>query len=190
MNDRIKTLLYGSNLWYLGEGMLGPLFAVYVKEIGGDILEITWAWATYLIVTGVLQIVFGKISDGKYSKETMMIAGYALNAIFTFGYLVVSSPFGLFIVQAGLGVALALANPTWNALYAKHEDKSKGGLEWGMANGEAQLVTGVAIIIGGFIVTFFSFKTLFIVMGIVQVIATVYQARILKKKHFYEFWKD
>lgn len=52
MNSKIKALLYSSNIWYLGEGMLGPLLAIYTERIGGDIFDISWAWAIYLVVTG------------------------------------------------------------------------------------------------------------------------------------------
>jgi MFS family permease len=180
INKRVKTLLYGSNLWYFGAGMLGPLFAVFAERIGGDILEISWAWATYLIVTGILVIFVGKISDEKISKERLMVVGYALNALFTFGYLLVSSPIHLFLVQAGLGVASALAMPTWESLYAKYEDKRHDGYEWGLAGGEGYILTGIAMVIGGLVVNYLSFKILFITMGTVQIIATVYQSRILK----------
>ncbi|MBW3022851.1 MFS transporter [Candidatus Woesearchaeota archaeon] len=182
LNRKIKVLLYGSNLWYFGEGMLGPLFAVFTERVGGSILDIAWAWATYLLVTGLLVIVIGKVSDHKLSKEKLLVFGYVLNTLFTFGYLLVSSPVHLFIIQAGLGVAVALAAPTWNSLYAKYEDKKEAGYEWGLAIGESQIVMGVALVIGGLIVNYFSFKLLFITMGCIQVVATVYQALILRKK--------
>ncbi|MBS3143439.1 MFS transporter [Candidatus Woesearchaeota archaeon] len=181
LNDRIKILLYGGNLWSLGAGMFGPLFAVFAERIGGDILDISWAWATYLIVTGILIILIGKISDKRNNKEKLMMWGYALNAVFTFGYIFVSNPFQLFIVQIGLGIAAALAVPTWEALYSKYEDRKLAGYEWGLASGEGYIITGIAMVIGGFIVNYFSFKALFITMGIVQIIATIYQAKILKK---------
>lgn len=165
-------------MWYLGEGMLGPLFAVFANRVGGSILDITWAWATYLIVTGLISILVGELAD-KYSKEKLMIGGYALNALFTFSYLLVQTPFQLFLVQAGLGVASAIANPTWSALYAEHEDRRRAGFTWGLADGDLKLVTGLAIIIGGLLVNYVSFEALFWVMGFVQVVATFYQSRIL-----------
>ncbi len=148
--------------------------------MGGDILEISWAWATYLIVTGLLIVVVGKISDKWISKEKLMITGYALNAIFTFSYLLVSSPMYLFFVEAGLGIASALAWPTWDALYAKYEDRRHDGFTWGLAAGGEFLMSGIAMIFGGFIVAYFSFNVLFIIMGSIQTIATLYQARILR----------
>src|SRR3989338_5198328 len=179
-NNRI--LRYGSNIWYFGEGMLGPLFAVFTERIGGNIFDITWAWSTYLIITGIMHIIVGKVIDGKDSKAKVMVLGYALNAIFTFGYLLVSAPWHLFIIQAGLGLALAMSSPTWLALYAKHEDRRHDGFEWGLAGGMAQIITGVAIVIGGYIVSYGSFTALFVIMGVIQSIATIYQAQILRKK--------
>lgn len=179
--DKVKILLYSNNLWVFGEGMLGPLFAVFAQRLGGSILDISWAWSIYLIVTGILVIVIGKISDVKISKEKLMITGSFLNALFTFGYIFVSSPVQLFLVEAGLGVAAALSSATWSALYSKHGDSSKAGYMWGLANGQAQLTMGVAIIVGGFIVNHFSFTILFITMGIIQAIAAIYQLLILKK---------
>ncbi len=182
LNRYIKILLYGGNIWYFGEGMLGPLFAVFTERVGGDILDVSWAWATYLILAGVLYIVVGKITDKHNNAEKIMVLGYALNALFTFGYLFVSTPWHLFVVQAGLGIAAAMATPTWDSLYAKHEDKKHAGFQWGLAGGEAQIITGIAIIVGGYIVSLVSFNALFLTMGIIQIIATIYQAQILRKK--------
>ncbi|MBI2106166.1 MFS transporter [Candidatus Woesearchaeota archaeon] len=181
LNKKEKILLYSNNLWLLGEGMFGPLLAVFTEKIGGSVLDISSAWATYLITLGILVIVIGKLSDKKGRKEKFMIAGFALNAIFTFGYLFVSSTSHLFIIQAGLGLAAALAIPTWNSLYAKYEDKKHDGFTWGLASGESSITTGIAIIIGGFIVTTLSFEALFLIMGSIQILATLYQARILRK---------
>ena len=177
MNHKEKILLYASNLWYFGSGMFGPLIAIFTQKIGGSILDISWAWATYLVITGVLMIVIGKISDHKVSKRKLIITGYSLNAFFTFSYLLVSKPYHLFIVQAGLGFATALSTPTWDALYAKYETKKSAGYIWGLAIGEGQILTGIAIIIGGLIVSYLSFNILFISMGAIQVLATLYQSR-------------
>jgi MFS family permease len=174
-----KILLLGANIWYFGEGMLGPLFAIFAERIGGDILDITWAWATYLFLTGVVYIVVGKLISGKKYKAKIMVAGYGLNALFTFGYLFVSSPLQLFFVQAGLGIAEAIGTPAWDALYAKNVDKEADTYAWGLAGGQSQIVTAIAIIGGGLIVHYISFNTLFIIMGIIQVLATIIQAKIV-----------
>lgn len=181
MNKHERILLRSSNIWYLGEGLLGPLFAVFAEKIGGDILEITWAWGVYLLTTGFLQIFFGRLSD-RVSKKKLMFAGYFLNAVFTFCYLLVNNTLGLLLVQAGLGVAAAMATPTWEALYDKYSSDKKRGTLWGLADGQADIVLGVATLVGGFVLVRTSFDTLFILMGCIQIIAVVYLIRIFKLK--------
>ena len=180
-----RLLLWSSNLWALGEGMLGPLFAVFAQRIGGNILDITWAWAIYLGMTGIFTIVAGNVSDRIWEwcgRERLLVAGHALNALCTFGYLFVHTTTGLFLVQAGLGMALALSSPTWSALYARYSPgEEKAGNTWGLVAGEQRLILAVAIVVGGFIVDHYSFEALFIAMGTVQVIATLYLLRILRR---------
>jgi MFS family permease len=178
MNKEEKILLGGASFWWLGEGLFGPLLAVFAGRIGGNILDISWAWAIYLLVTGLLEVFVGKISD-KIGHAKLMVIGYALNAFFTFCYLFIHTPAGLFAVEAGLGVALALADPTWDALYAKFEDRRHAGFIWGLEHGTEEIITGVAIFVGGLIVNFFSFVALFVIMGVIQTIGTIYQAKIL-----------
>lgn len=177
-----KILLLGANIWYFAEGMLGPLFAVFAQKIGGDILDITWAWATYLIITGILYIVFGRLINGRENKERIMVLGYLLNAFFTFGYLFVSNPMQLFIVQAGLGVAEAMGTPAWDSLYAKSLDDTMDSYAWGLSTGQAQIFTGVAFGFGGLITHFISFDVLFITMGVIQIIAAIVTAQLLFRK--------
>lgn len=182
INGKIRNLLYASSLWNFGEGMLWPLFAVYTQRIGWDIFDISWAWATYLIVAGIMYIVVGKIADWKNSKDKIMILWYALNACFTFWYIFVSQPYHLFIVQIGLAIAAALATPTRNALYSENEDKNHGALEWWYADGLSQIMTWIALLIWWYIIEIQWFTVLFVIMWVVQVIATIYQAQILKIK--------
>ena len=184
MNRYLKILLLGSWIWYLGEGLFGPLYAIFAERIGGDILEITGAYALYLIVMGVLSIYIGKVSD-HHSKKRLMIFGYLLNAIATFGYLLVDNTLKLFVIQGVLGLAAALASPTWDSLFSDHLDKKHKGQEWGFYEGGPKIITGVALLSGGLILTIFNFQTLFIVMGTIQLIATIVQFQIyrLDKKY-------
>lgn len=178
-----KVLLIGGGLWYFGEGMFGPMIAVFTAQVGGDIFNISWAWSTYLLMYGVLSIFIGYYSDKMFDKATLMVMGYAVNTVFTFGYLLVHDPMSLLIVQAGLGVAAALATPTWNALFDELSASNVDGFAWGMSEAVASIVTAISILIGGYLITKTSFQTLFIVMGSIQVVATIYQARILFVKH-------
>ena len=175
----IKILLLGANIWYFGEGMMGPLFAIFSEKVGGDILDITWAWSTYLVITGLFYILIGKLLNNKEYKIKVMVLGYSLNALLTFGYLLVDSPIKLFLVQAGLGIAEALGTPAWDALYAKSLGDDLDSYAWGLSTGQSQIVTGVAFGIGGIITHFISFEALFITMGCIQIAAAIVTSQLL-----------
>ncbi|MFA6254158.1 MAG: MFS transporter [Candidatus Paceibacterota bacterium] len=175
-----KILLYSNIIWNFGDGMFGPFFALFTQKIGGNLLDIAWAWAIYLFVTGFLIIVIGKFSDRGLNKAKLMIWGYALTAVCTFAYIFVSSPFELFIVQAILGLAIALCNPTWYALYDKYSNPIHDGYTWGLSDGVVKMFGGLAILIGGVVIKFFSFEALFVIIGVIQIISTIYQIKILR----------
>ncbi|NCI46094.1 MFS transporter [Sediminibacterium soli] len=180
LNKTTRTLLIGANIWYFGEGMMGPLFAVFAEKVGGDILDITWAWATYLVITGMVYIVVGRLINNKPYQAKVMVAGYAMNAALTFCYLFVGSPWQLFMVQAGLGIAEAIGTPAWDALYARNLDEEMDAYAWGLSAGQSQIVTGLAFAAGGLITHFISFEALFVTMGTVQACAALVTARLLK----------
>ncbi|MEN9561298.1 MAG: hypothetical protein RIQ56_571, partial [Candidatus Parcubacteria bacterium] len=125
----------------------------------------------------------GQVSD-KVSKLGLLFLGYLLTALLTFCYLLVETPTHLFLLQAAMGFALALTNPTHFSLLSRFSlQTEKQGALWGWADGRDKIATGLAVFVGGVIVSAWSFEALFIVMGILQLCATVYIAALFKSEH-------
>lgn len=162
---------------------MGPLYAIFTERVGGDILDLTWAWSAYLVCTGLFYILVGRLFNRGKFKIEMMVVGYLLNALLTFAYLLVSNPFQLFLVQAGLGIAEAIGTPLWDTLYAKNVTGENDTYAWGLSTGQSQIVSGVAFAIGGLLANFYSFDILFIVMGIIQIVAAIVISTLLVKKN-------
>ncbi len=180
-----KILLFASGLWFFGEGLFGPLFAVFTEKIGGDLLDITWAWSIYSIVLGLMYFFVGKLLSKSKKKEEIMVLGYFLNTLFTFSYILVHNSYQLFMVQIGLAIAESLSTPTWDSIFANELEEPGDSFLWGIAGGQSHFISGIAIAIGGLITYYISFNALFIIMGCIQAIATVVQSRIvlLKRKN-------
>jgi len=178
MTRSMKLLLLASSLWYFSEGLLGPLFAVFSEQIGGDVFDITAAWAAYLIVCGIAYPVFGRLVNRSRWKFRSIAIGYALNTVFTFSYLLVTNTQRLLIVQIGLGIAEAMSTPSWDAFFASQLNEKDDTFAWGIASGHTQFISGVAILIGGLIAKLISFQALFITMGTISLIATAVQVRL------------
>ena len=80
-------------------------------------------------------------------------------------------------VQAGLGLAEAISTPAWDAAFSSELEDTNDTYIWGIANGQSFIVSGIAIAIGGLIANYISFEALFILMGCIQLVATIIQAR-------------
>ena len=172
MNKIEKYLLLSLLSCAFAEGLFGPLYAVFVTEIGGDIFDISWAWAAYLIVSGVLTIILGKMSDS-YNKHHFLILGFIITIISTFSYIFVTNSLYLFIVQIGLGIGSALIWPVWDVLFSKFQDKNEEGEEWGLSEGGWNIAAGISLILGSVIVFYFGFSMLFILMGIFYILGLI-----------------
>ncbi|RYW94345.1 MFS transporter [Legionella pneumophila] len=177
-----RTLLFANNLWYLSEGMLGPLFGIFCERFNSSPLDISWVWSLYLISVGIVVIGLGYISDFIH-KEKLLVAGYALQTIFTFCYIFITSKKQLALLQIGLRISGGLSTTTWYALYARYEDKTHEGLTWGLANGLSSIYTGIALLCGGLIIAKTSFDVLFIIMGCIQFLATIYVSKLIFIEH-------
>ena len=169
-----------NNLWYLSEGMFGPLFGVYCERFNSSPLDISWVWALYLISVGFVVIILGYVSD-YIQKEKLLIFGYAMQTCLTFCYILVETKVQLGILQIALGVSSGLSTTTWYSLYSRIEDMKREGLIWGLTNGLSSIYTGIALLIGGLIISYSSFDKLFITMGFVQLGATIYVSRLRKE---------
>lgn len=179
MNKKIKLLLTLDGFRIFSLGLLGPIYAIYVEKIGGDVLDAGTAFALYSIVLGVFAILVGKLGDRLKNQAALLFTGYSLLTVGFFGYLFVESPLHLMFVQVILGIGGAFAAPIFDGVFSANLDKGKYDSEW--ANWEAvnYIVTGVAAIVGSLIVTYYGFNTLFVIMGLSS-ICSIALIRFLK----------
>jgi len=174
MRKAVAVLLLISYLWLIADGLLGPLYAVFSEKVAdASVLETAGAYAAFLIVGGVLHLVCGKVADKTKKAKRMMLGGYVLAAISTFGYVFVNDILGLFIVQSMLGVANAMSSCTWEGIFSKTIKNDNAVTMWSLVDGGYSLISGASVIVGGVLVTLFSFEVLFIVMGSIFVFASI-----------------
>jgi MFS transporter len=79
-------------------------------------------------------------------------------------YLVISNIWTLLSAQVLTAIGSAIADPIVEEEIAIHTDKGAEEFEWGFFNGSNDIVSGVAAILGGLVVTFYSFRVLIYLM--------------------------
>lgn len=164
MHKQLKLFLILNSFFVFAMGMFGPIYAIYVQNIGGDILSAGTAWAIFMIISGVGILVMGKVQDKIKNDKPAIMLGYALEALGFLGYFFVSNVKQLFLVQVLLGVGTVIKTPAYDSFYTKYLEKGKFASQWAAWEAVWYIVTGIAALAGALLVKLFSFKFLFLVM--------------------------
>lgn len=184
MKKGLKILLLSDSWATLALGLIGPIYAIFVEEIGGDILDASWAYFAFMFTTGIVMFLLGKWEDKIKHKEKLVIAGYSLTTIGCLSYVFVDSQLTLIITQIILGLAGALYIPAFDALYSKFLEKNKETSQWGFEESMIYIVTAVSSLIGGYVAKFYGFKTLFILMFLISLLSVMTSTYLLKNKKY------
>jgi len=188
MRRALLILITSSIFFNISAGFLGPIYAIFVQNIGGNAIDAGTAWAIYAITVGVLYIIFGRLED-KLDKKKVFVLGRFFDFIGVVSYLFVRTPFQLFLVQGFLGIGAAMKDPAFNALYSRLLMRGKETSEWSYQLGLTSVMWGVAALLGGIIITYFSFRTLFILMSMATGTSFLVSTLILKKSIWSEILK-
>jgi drug/metabolite transporter (DMT)-like permease len=164
MNRILKTLLGADGFFILAAGMFGPIYAIFVERIGGDILDAGGAYAAFAIASGTLLYLISRWEDHVKHKEKLVVLGYTFSCVGFLGYLFVSAPVHLFVVQIILGLAEAVVYPAYDAMYSRCLDRGKFASEWGMYESMRSIAMAIAALFGAFVASLFGFHYLFITM--------------------------
>lgn len=183
MKRVLKILNTISALFILAAGLLGPIYAVFIQNIGGDLIVTGTAYSIYAIASGILIFFMSKWEDHIKYKVKLMVAGYGLACLAFLGYTLISNPLQLFLVQLTLGIAASIRVPVFDALYSKNLTKGKYTSEWGIWEAIAYVFTGISAFAGGYIAQTFGFKVLFLCMFGIAFIGFMFSTLLLIDKH-------
>jgi len=173
-NHALRILLGTVSLVLIAGAMFGPIYAIFVEEIGGSLFDASFAAGLFALTAAITTVIAGTYIDNIRENKQVLVFGYIITGIGFLGYTHISSVFGLFMVEMILGVGEAVSWPAFDALYSRHLDKHKEGSEWAAYEAMAYLVGFFGAMTGGLVVTFFTFGTLFSLMAVLCFMSAAY----------------
>lgn len=174
LNKPLRILLYTNSLILLSGGMFGPIYALFVEKIGGDLLDASIAGAVFAFAAGITTLFMGRIADKTKEEELIIVIGYLIMGVGFFLYTQVTTIIGLLIVQIIIGFAESFYSPAFDGIYTKHIPKTKRGRAWGMWEAMNYFSLTIGALVGGFIVHLFGFNILFIIMSVLSISSAIY----------------
>jgi MFS family permease len=179
MEKVAKILLVAESIWAFGSGLFLPIFAIFSERVGGDILDAGIAAALFLLATSTMQWPLGILLD-RIKEKRFIVFSYFLTALVFAGYAFVNNKWELFVLQAVLGVAIAINDTAWDSMFSRNADDGRSGRTWAMYHMLAGYATAFGIIIGAAAVYLYGFGVVFIAGSVFALIAGTLAAIFLK----------
>lgn len=171
INKIVKILIFSDFFLNLGWGLLSPIFALFILEKvtlsdPAKAAEVAGFSALfYWITKSLIEIPIGRFLDKQQGEKDdfwFMTAGLFVVGIVPLGYLISSEPWHIYFWQIIHAMGMAMALPSWLAIFTRHIDKGKEAFEWGMEATSISMGAGIAGGFGGIVASMFGFKMLFI----------------------------
>lgn len=163
-NTFYRILVTSWGLSSFSEGVILPIYAIFVQHIGGDILDVGWAMGIFLITEGVFTVIMHHARWNVRARLILMILGWIIWLAGIVFYFFISNIWTLFIAQVLTAIGNAVADPVFDQELAEHTDMGIKEYEWGIWEGSKSFIDGVAAIFGAFVVAILGFRALIVVM--------------------------
>jgi MFS family permease len=168
-----------SDLFFLGGwGFIDPVFSVFIVEkiVGGTLAVVGISAAIYWILRSVLQVPIANYLDrtpGEKDDFMALITGLFLAGFSAIAFCVVTTVWGLYVVQAVHALAFALYFASWPTIFSRHLDKDRISFDWTIDSTVSGIAAGVTGLLSGIIAATLGYNAVFIAAGILSFIAAI-----------------
>jgi predicted MFS family arabinose efflux permease len=156
-----------------GINLLAPIYAIFIKGIGGSLMDASVTVGFYAIFKGFLYFALGKLKESKFRRKLMIASGYFLFFIGYVSYMFASNITHILIIQGLLALGEVIINPSWSAVIANSLTKGKERSIYSDFYGYRSFAEGAAAILGGVLATQLGFNTLFGLMAGFALVASI-----------------
>ncbi|MCU0660151.1 MAG: MFS transporter [Candidatus Pacebacteria bacterium] len=171
-----RLLISSYGLSTFSEGIIIPIYAIFVQKIGGDILEASGAVAVFYIISGISTLLIHRLQWSQKNRFLLLTFGWFIWLVGIGAYFIISNITTLFIAQVLAALGNAIADPAFDAELEDNTIDAVETYQWGQFEALKDIFQGVAAFIGGFVAGIFGFTAL---IGIMVATATISFVMIL-----------
>jgi len=150
---------------FLRQHFLDHFYAIFVETIDSSVLAVSFSWSAFLISTTFFTYIISQRGDSVKEKEYLLMGGFLIRGVSWILFIFAGNIFHLIMIQILIGIGEAFGSPSFNAIFAEHLDKGLQIKQYSTYQIINNMITAVAVIIGGFVIASFGFVPLFIAMS-------------------------
>ncbi len=173
MHRNVRLLLGSSIFIHMGLNILAPVYAIYVQQIGGQLIDASFSIGFYALLRGILYFVFAKFKDRHLPHRPILFSGYLIYALAYLAYTAIDAPIYLFVIQGWLALADTILNPSWSAVIATSLQTGEERKTYSMFYGYRSIFEGLGAFIGGIGIALLGFTWTFLLMAVFALCAAL-----------------
>lgn len=185
INETVKYLTFSDTIIWSGWGLISPILSVFFSDqiVDGSVAVAGIATTLYFLSNSLLQIPVASYIDRKKGEKDdfyVLLLGTLMFSLSAFAFILATHSWHVYLIQIMSGMGAALAAPAWYAIFTRHLDKNREGVEWSIYNTLIALGSSLTAAIGGLMAEKWGYKVVFLTVGFVSIFGTIYILKIAK----------
>jgi MFS family permease len=168
----MKWLLVSQSIALFGAGIVFPFYIIFIKEIGANFTEFGIAYALFAISAALVHKSIGVSSDKFGRKPFLLINSWGVAILFLI-FPIVTNITQVYVLQIFLGIFGAMQKTSEKALVADFTDSEERGKKIGTYHGWIAIFSGLAVIVGGYLIDLFTLSIIFYVGSVILFISGI-----------------
>lgn len=177
-----RNLIVIDSLWYLFDGLLTPMFSIYLSNFG-SLEDIGISYAFISMTQGFFSLFSDEAADFFGPVKTILIISVFL-FFKTLCFVFVTNIYQIFFLQIMGGILYAIQLPAYDAVKAVLAGKKKVVEQFSRYNSAVNFAIGIGALLSGVITLNFGFKALFVLLAFSNLaygLSITYLVRLDKK---------
>ncbi|WP_133128059.1 MFS transporter [Legionella nagasakiensis] len=158
-------ILIVAGAFFTATGFLTPLWAEFVKHLGGNLKTAGIAVSIYSMSYGLFAFLLSFIQNKINQDKFFLCLSYLLYGVLCLGYLFIRTSLQLYCLQLLIAFAGAMQSPVCDSLYSKALTTGKETVGWGLYVLIYTFSIGAGALIGSHIAHYMGFDWVFLSMS-------------------------
>lgn len=180
MNKTLRWLVVSQSIVLMGSSLVFPFYLVFIKEVGAGFAQFGLAYGLFTLSSAVVHRWIGTGSDRWGRKPFLIISAWGMATVLLL-FPIVTTVYQVYALQVVMGILGAFQKTGEKAILADLTDGGKRGRLIGDYHFWSSIFAGGAIILGGYLIDFFTLDIIFYIGSIVMLIGGFLIFRVEEK---------
>lgn len=176
LNKIVSALIFSDLALLAGWGLVNPIMSVFLTEriSGGSLTAVGIAVAIFWFTRAIMQIPVAAYMDrtpGERDDYQILVMGLMIAAAAAFLLPLATTVWHIYLIEFVHAIAFSFYIPAWTSIFTHHVDPQHTSVEWAIDRSVSAIATGASGLMGGIVAGMFGFTTVFIVAGVMSLLA-------------------